>query len=216
MVYMPVQKRREQARETAFELLQSGVPVADLTLRMIAERQGTPLPTLTYAYQSVTDLLDELLLTVEGPIFDAIGDRGLAAELDHFLEVSDAAADADPALEELSAYAIRRTGELGAEGFAAHRIAGTVEMITAIREKSGERYRLTVDEFMSWQAMSAKHGMKGLRTTKIQEYRAEEVCVDCRSGERRPGKVSGWRCTAESLVASPSARSGHLAARGEE
>ncbi len=143
MVYMPVQKRREQARETAFELLQSGVPVADLTLRMIAERQGTPLPTLTYAYQSVTDLLDELLLTVEGPIFDAIGDRGLAAELDHFLEVSDAAADADPALEELSAYAIRRTGELGAEGFAAHRIAGTVEMITAIREKSGERYRLS-------------------------------------------------------------------------
>lgn len=55
------------------------------------------------------------------------------------------------------------------------------EVICAVRgglltiEEACERYRLTVDEFMSWQAMSAKHGLKGLRTTKIQEYRAEEA-----------------------------------------
>jgi hypothetical protein len=42
-------------------------------------------------------------------------------------------------------------------------------------DEACERYRLSVDEFMSWQAMSTKHGMKGLRTTKLQEYRDEEM-----------------------------------------
>lgn len=140
---MSAEARREQARATTLELLRAGVPVADLTLRMIAQHQGIPLPTLTYAYGSITDLLDDLVREVERPLFHAIGDGGLAAELRRFVEVSDAAADADPVIEELSAYAMRRSGELHNEGLAADRVAGTIEMITAIRERSGERYRLS-------------------------------------------------------------------------
>ena len=33
------------------------------------------------------------------------------------------------------------------------------------------RYRLTTEEFLSWQAQIDRNGLKGLRTTRIQEYR---------------------------------------------
>ncbi|MGB0086792.1 MAG: DUF1153 domain-containing protein [Rhodomicrobiaceae bacterium] len=33
------------------------------------------------------------------------------------------------------------------------------------------RYRLTVDEFLSWQRSIQRHGMPGLRATRLQEYR---------------------------------------------
>lgn len=38
-------------------------------------------------------------------------------------------------------------------------------------EEACERYRLSLDEFMSWQRMSKSHGLPGLRATKIQDYR---------------------------------------------
>ena len=34
------------------------------------------------------------------------------------------------------------------------------------------RYNLSMDEFISWQSMIVKHGMKGLRATHVQTYRA--------------------------------------------
>jgi Protein of unknown function (DUF1153) len=34
------------------------------------------------------------------------------------------------------------------------------------------RYRLTVDEFLSWQRSIERHGLPGLRATRVQEYRA--------------------------------------------
>ena len=34
------------------------------------------------------------------------------------------------------------------------------------------RYALSVDEFMSWQRMLDRHGMAGLRSTRVQEYRS--------------------------------------------
>jgi len=34
-----------------------------------------------------------------------------------------------------------------------------------------ERYRLTIDEFLSWQRSIEKHGLPGLRATRVQEYR---------------------------------------------
>ncbi|OZA88157.1 MAG: hypothetical protein B7X76_04695, partial [Azorhizobium sp. 39-67-5] len=34
-----------------------------------------------------------------------------------------------------------------------------------------KRYTLTVDEFLSWQASIDRHGLPGLRTTRIQHYR---------------------------------------------
>ena len=33
------------------------------------------------------------------------------------------------------------------------------------------RYTLTVDEFLSWQTSIDQHGLAGLRTTRIQQYR---------------------------------------------
>lgn len=33
------------------------------------------------------------------------------------------------------------------------------------------RYRLTVDEFGAWAESYARHGLAGLRTTRVQQYR---------------------------------------------
>ena len=51
------------------------------------------------------------------------------------------------------------------------------EVVAAVRgglislEEACERYTLTVDEFLSWQRSIDKHGLPGLRATRIQEYR---------------------------------------------
>lgn len=41
-------------------------------------------------------------------------------------------------------------------------------------EEACERYTLSLDEFASWQRMFDRHGLAGLRTTRIQTYRAAE------------------------------------------
>ena len=38
-------------------------------------------------------------------------------------------------------------------------------------EEACDRYTLTVDEFLFWQASVDQHGIPGLRATKIQKYR---------------------------------------------
>jgi hypothetical protein len=51
------------------------------------------------------------------------------------------------------------------------------EVVAAVRggllslEEACTRYMLTVDEFLGWQAAVEQHGLQGLRTTKIQQYR---------------------------------------------
>ena len=51
------------------------------------------------------------------------------------------------------------------------------EVIAAVRgglltlEEACTRYMLTVEEYLSWQRSIDRHGLKGLRTTKIQEFR---------------------------------------------
>ena len=39
-------------------------------------------------------------------------------------------------------------------------------------EEACSRYTLTPDEFLSWQAAIDQHGLAGLRTTRIQQYRS--------------------------------------------
>ncbi len=39
-------------------------------------------------------------------------------------------------------------------------------------EEACSRYRLTMDEYLNWQQSIDSHGLAGLRTTKIQDYRA--------------------------------------------
>jgi Protein of unknown function (DUF1153) len=38
-------------------------------------------------------------------------------------------------------------------------------------EEACSRYRLTVDEFLSWQSSIDQQGLAGLRTTRTQKYR---------------------------------------------
>jgi hypothetical protein len=51
------------------------------------------------------------------------------------------------------------------------------EVVAAVRgglislEEACNRYTLTVDEFLSWQMSIDQHGLAGLRTTRIQQYR---------------------------------------------
>jgi len=51
------------------------------------------------------------------------------------------------------------------------------EVVAAVRsglislEEACERYKLSVEEFLSWQRLIDQHGMRGLRTTRLQQYR---------------------------------------------
>jgi hypothetical protein len=38
-------------------------------------------------------------------------------------------------------------------------------------DEACERYRLSVEEYLSWQHAIARHGMEGLRATHVQEHR---------------------------------------------
>ncbi|MDN5249420.1 MAG: DUF1153 domain-containing protein, partial [Alphaproteobacteria bacterium] len=33
------------------------------------------------------------------------------------------------------------------------------------------RYKLTIEEFISWQSLIDMHGLRGLRTTQVKKYR---------------------------------------------
>ncbi len=41
-------------------------------------------------------------------------------------------------------------------------------------EDACSRYKLSVEEFLSWQRLIERHGMRGLRTTRLQQYRQTE------------------------------------------
>ncbi len=51
------------------------------------------------------------------------------------------------------------------------------EVVAAVRgglltlEEACSRYRLAVDEFLSWQRSIDQHGLAGLRSTRTQQYR---------------------------------------------
>jgi hypothetical protein len=52
------------------------------------------------------------------------------------------------------------------------------EVVAAVRggllslEEACIRYALTAEEFLSWQYSIDRHGLEGLRTTRIQQYRS--------------------------------------------
>lgn len=41
-------------------------------------------------------------------------------------------------------------------------------------EEACERYTLSVEEFISWQRLIERHGVRGLRATRLQQYRSRE------------------------------------------
>jgi hypothetical protein len=54
------------------------------------------------------------------------------------------------------------------------------EVVAAVRtgvlslEEACQRYTLSVEEFLSWQRSIDRHGLRGLRTTRLQDYRASQ------------------------------------------
>lgn len=38
-------------------------------------------------------------------------------------------------------------------------------------EEARQRYSLSTDELLSWQTLFTEHGLQGLRSTRIQQYR---------------------------------------------
>ena len=66
------------------------------------------------------------------------------------------------------------------------------EVLAAIRgglisqEEACDRYGLSVEELLSWQALIEGHGMRGLRVTRTQQYRATPVSADDRSETDQP------------------------------
>jgi hypothetical protein len=55
------------------------------------------------------------------------------------------------------------------------------ELVAAVRgglislDEVCERYNLSVEEFRSWEETLSRHGIRGLRTTKLQDYRRVET-----------------------------------------
>ena len=51
------------------------------------------------------------------------------------------------------------------------------EVVAAVRggllslDEACKRYTLTVEEFLSWQSSIDRHGLAGLRATRVQQYR---------------------------------------------
>ena len=51
------------------------------------------------------------------------------------------------------------------------------EVVAAVRsglislEQACERYTLSIEEFASWQQLVEQYGVRGLRATRVQEYR---------------------------------------------
>ena len=58
------------------------------------------------------------------------------------------------------------------------------EVVAAVRgglitlEDACKRYTLTIEEFLSWQRLMESHGMRGLRATRIQDYRQADKPTD--------------------------------------
>lgn len=55
-------------------------------------------------------------------------------------------------------------------------------------EEACERYTLSVEEFLSWQKLIDRHGLRGLRVTRLQDYRGNEQGARSQpGGARRTG-----------------------------
>jgi hypothetical protein len=78
----------------------------------------------------------------------------------------EAAPDAATGIESLpppntKRWVIRRKAEV---------VAGVRNGIITLDEACG-RYKLSIEEFLSWQRLIEQHGLAGLRATRIQDYR---------------------------------------------
>ncbi len=73
------------------------------------------------------------------------------------------------------------------------------EVVAAVRngliglDEACERYRLSVEEFLNWEQLIESHGLRGLRVTRLQDYRSRingETGIGVLSEEAGGGKES--------------------------
>src|ERR1700753_3400740 len=75
---------------------------------------------------------------------------------------------------------IGRIEDLPPPGIKRWVIRRKAEVVAAVRagiislEEACQRYTLSVEEFLSWQRSLDRHGLRGLRTTRLQDYRSNE------------------------------------------
>jgi AcrR family transcriptional regulator len=150
--------RQALARRAARELLASGVTADALTLRMVAQRADMPLPTLTYVYGRVGELLADLQFEFESQVAATqsnVGTGGLAKELEKMLRAYLMIMHNDPANIEILRWQFQQVGR------GEIRIPGGLTMVgclNRIQERSGEQWRLSVDD-LSTLAQSMISGM---------------------------------------------------------
>lgn len=67
-------------------------------------------------------------------------------------------------------------------------ISRKAKVVAAVRgglislEEACERYSLSVEEFLTWQRNIERHGLPGLRVTRIQDYRGSDSAATYRVG----------------------------------
>jgi hypothetical protein len=70
--------------------------------------------------------------------------------------------DADLPPANTKRWVIRRKAEV---------VAGVRNGVISL-EEACRRYKLSIEEFLSWQRLIESHGLAGLRATRLQDYRA--------------------------------------------
>lgn len=72
-------------------------------------------------------------------------------------------------------------------------------VVTAVRTglinvaEACARYSITIEEFLSWKRLLDEHGLRGLRATRLQEYRHEASRASGNSGHSEGVKTYGSR-----------------------
>lgn len=57
-------------------------------------------------------------------------------------------------------------------------------------EDACNRYKLSAEEFLSWQHLIDQYGMRGLRTTRLQQYRRDTGDATAAAPEFQPQKTT--------------------------
>lgn len=146
MVRMSPAERQALARRAAREVLTTGVTADRLTLRMVAEQAQMPLPTLTYVYSAITDLLTDLRREFEAQAAatqSCVGSGGLSKELLKMFRDYLTILYEDPSNVEILRWQFQLVGR------GEILIPGGMSMapcLTRIQQQSGEEWRLSVDD----------------------------------------------------------------------
>ena len=159
MPRMQPSDRRALARQAAREVLASGATAERLTLRMVAEQAHMPLPSLTYVYGAVGDLLNDLhseFIAAGASTQANIGGGGLSRELLKALREYLKFLHGDRANVEILRWQVLLVlrGELVIpDGLS------MAPMLAQIKERSGEHWRLSVDDLstLSQEMISGMH-----------------------------------------------------------